>query len=128
LDIQAPNKTKSNVTVLNTLTKEVFEFKTQSAVSKFFNVSRAAISMAIKSGNMVKDIYLITDKDSFSQEVFSRAKILQVLNTQTNETENFVNQIEVAKFLGISTSAVTQAIKGGYLVKGIYLITKNSIS
>lgn len=77
---------------------------------------------------MVKDIYLITDKDSFSQEVFSRAKILQVLNTQTNIAENFINQTEVAKFLGISTSAVTQAIKGEYPVKGIYLITKNSLS
>lgn len=128
LDLSAPMPTKSKLTVLNTLTQEVHVFKNRSAVSQFLNVSRAAISMAIKSETRVKDLYLITDKNSFSPEVLAKAKILQVYNTQTAETANFINQTTVAGFLGISTSAVTQAIQGEYPVKGIYLITKKSLS
>lgn len=46
-DIESSNK--SGVKVLNTLTKEVLEYKTQSAVAKALNVSRGAVSMAVKS-------------------------------------------------------------------------------
>lgn len=119
---------KGNIIVLNILTKEVLKFKTQSAVAKYLEVSRAAISMAIKSGNKIKDIYLLSNNDSFTEEVLAKTNVLQVLNTQTNKSEYFANQREIAKFLGVSTSAVTQSIKGGYPIKGIYLITNKVIS
>lgn len=128
LEVKSSNKGKTSVIVLNTLTKEIIKFKTQSAVAEYFDISRAAVSMAIKAGNKVKDIYLISNNENFTDEVIAKAKVLQVLDTQTNKSEYYSNQTEIAKFLGISASAVTQAIKGGYLVKGIHLITNKAIS
>jgi len=121
-DIESSNK--SAIKVLNTLTNKVIEYKTQSGVAKALNVSRGAVSMAVKSGKKIKDIYLITSEGSFTEEALDRWKVIEVFNTHTSKSEYFYKQTEVASFLDISSSAVTQAIKGGYPVNGIYLVTK----
>jgi predicted transcriptional regulator len=122
------NLVKTSITVLNTLTNEILKFKTQSDAAKYLNVSRSAISMIIKSRNKIKDIYLVSNNESSGEEIKrrTRSKFLHVLNTQTNKSEYFSNQKEVAKFLDISSSAVTQAIQGEYLIKGIFLVVKKT--
>lgn len=124
---KSSNKGKTKVIVFNTLTNEILKFKTQSAVAKYFGLSRAAISMAIKLGNKVKDIYLLSLNENFTDDVLAKTKILQVLNTNSGESKYFANRTEIAKFLDVSTSAVTQATKGGYPIKGIYLVTNDTI-
>lgn len=49
---------------------------------------------------------------------------VSVLNTETNELTHFITQTEASKFLGITRSAVYNAIKKNSKVKGIYLILK----
>lgn len=123
-DLAARELRKASIKVLNTQTKEERVFYSQSEVAKFLGVTRSAISMGMKFNNRVKDIYLITNKATFSAEALSNTNTLKVLNTQTNETRNFEKQTEVAKFLGVSASAVTQAIKAGRKIKDVYLISK----
>lgn len=93
-------------------------------MAKALNVSRGAVSMAVKSGKKIKDIYLITSEGSFTEEALDRWKVIEVFNTHTSKSEYFYKQTEVASFLDISSSAVSQAIKRGYPVNGIYLVTK----
>jgi len=47
-----------------------------------------------------------------------------VLNTQTNEVKEFINQTEAGKFLGVTRQAVYNAIKRNTLINGIYFISK----
>jgi DNA-binding MarR family transcriptional regulator len=54
----------------------------------------------------------------------AKANLFKVLNTDTNESINFIKQTEIANYIGVSPSAVAQAIKEGRILKGIYLITK----
>ena len=117
---------KTSIKVLNIQTKEERVFYSQSEVAEFLGVTRSAISMGIKFNNTVKDIYLITNKATFSAEALGNANTLKVLNIQTNEIRNFIKQTEVAKFLGVSASTVTQAIKAGRKIKDVYLISKES--
>lgn len=119
--VSQENPKKVMVKVLNTKTRQVTVFYSQR--SKFLGVSRSAVSMAIKFSNMVKDIYLITNHATFSAEALAMTNTLRVLNTSTNEIREFTLQIEVAEFLGVSASAVAQAIKAGRIIKGVYLIT-----
>ena len=84
--------------------------------------------MGIKFNNTVKDVFLITNKATFSAEALNNANTLKVLNTQTNEIINFTKQTEIAKFLGVSTSSVTQAIKVGRKIKNVYLISKQGVN
>lgn len=121
--VSQENPKKVMVKVLNTKTRQVTVFYSQSEASKFLGVSRSAVSMAIKFSNMVKDIYLITNHATFSAEALAMTNTLRVLNTSTNEIREFTLQIEVAEFLGVSASAVAQAIKAGRIIKGVYLIT-----
>ncbi len=60
-----------------------------------------------------------------------RAKTLEregvavtVLNTQTNEVQEFTNQTDAGEYLGVTRQAVYNAIKRGKRIKGIYLIKK----
>ena len=45
--------------------------------------------MGMKFNNAVKDIFLVTNKTTFSAEALSNANTLKLLNTQTNEIINF---------------------------------------
>lgn len=49
---------------------------------------------------------------------------VSVLNTQTNEVKEFINQTEASLFLGVTRQAVYNAIKRDTLINGIYLISK----
>ena len=49
---------------------------------------------------------------------------VSVLNTQTNEVKEFINQTEAGKFLGVTRQAVYNAIKRNTLINGIYIISK----
>lgn len=115
---------KATIKVLNLQTKEESVFYSQSEVAKYLGVSKPAVSMAIKSETKVKDIFLITKATTFSTEALAKANLFKVLNTETNESINFKKQTEIAKYIGVSPSAVAQAIKEGRILKGIYLITK----
>lgn len=72
---------KASIKVLNTQTKEERVFYSQSEVADFLGVTRSAISMGIKFNNTVKDVFLITNKATFSAEALSNANTLKVLNT-----------------------------------------------
>lgn len=119
---------KASIKVLNTQTKEERVFYSQSEVADFLGVTRSAISMGMKFNNVVKDIFLVTNKTTFSAEALSNANTLKLLNTQTNEIKNFTKQTEVAKFLGVSASTVSQAIKAGRKIKDIYIISKEGVN
>lgn len=124
---QAPqdnHRKKAMVKVLNTLTKQETAFYSQSEAAKFLGVTRSAVSMAIKFSNVVKDIYLVTKDATFSLEALAITNTLKVLNTVTGEVRTFTKQTEVAEFLGVSTSAVAQAVKAGRVIKGVYMVTK----
>jgi group I intron endonuclease len=49
---------------------------------------------------------------------------VSVLNTQTNEVKEFINQTEAGKFLSVTRQAVYNAIKRETLINGIYFISK----
>ena len=49
---------------------------------------------------------------------------ISVLNTQTNEVKEFINQTEASLFLGVTRQAIYNAIKRDTLINGIYLISK----
>lgn len=49
---------------------------------------------------------------------------VSVLNTETNEVNDFTNQTEAGGFLGVTRQAIYNAIKRGVPIKGIYLISK----
>lgn len=112
------------VKVLNTQTRQETAFFSQSEAAKFLGVTRSAVSMSIKFSSMVKDIFLITNRATFSSEALAITSTLKVLNTRTNEIRSFTLQTEVAEFLGVSPSAVAQAIKAGRMIKEVYLVTK----
>ena len=68
-DLAIKELEKASIKVLNTQTKEERVFYSQSEVADFLGVTRSAISMAIKFKNTVKDIFLVTNKTTFSAEV-----------------------------------------------------------
>lgn len=67
---ERPDKANTSVKVLNTKTRLVTGFYSQSGrEGKFLGVTRSAVSMAIKYSNKVKDIYLITNATFSAQPV-----------------------------------------------------------
>lgn len=103
------NSTSTTVKVLNTKTNEVREFYTQREVGEFLGVTTSAVSMALKFGNTIKDIYLLTNAATFTASDLAKATILQVFNTQSNESINFNKQTELAKYLGVTASEIGRA-------------------
>lgn len=115
---------QANIKILNIQSQEESVFYSQSEAAKFLGVSKAAVSMAIKFETKVKDIFLITKGATFSTEALAQANLFKVLNTDTNESISFIKQTDIAKYIGVSPSAVAQAIKEGRMLKGIYRITR----
>lgn len=116
-------RAKNTIKILNTTTNEVSEFKNQSEAAKFIGISRAGLSLSIKNRSLVKDIFLIIKDDDFSDEHLAKSKPIKLFNVLTGENMEMKSQIEVAKFLDVSASAVSQAIKTGSLIKKVYRIT-----
>lgn len=115
-------KAKDAIKVLNTITGEVSLFKHQSEAAKFVGISSPGLNLSIKNKSLVKGIFLIIKDDKFSAEHLANSRPIRLLNTLTNESKEMKSQIEVAKFLGISASAVSQAIKAGSLIKKVYRV------
>ena len=119
----AKYRAKGTVKVLNTATGEVSVFKNQSEAAKFIGVSRAGLSLSIKNKSLVKNVLLITKDDDFSDEHLAKSRPIKLLNVLTGDNMEMGSQIEVAKFLDVSASAVSQAIKTGSLIKKVYRVT-----
>lgn len=116
-------RAKGTIKVLNTTTDEVSVFKNQSEAAKFIGISRAGLSLSIKNKSLVKDVFLASKDDDFSDEHLAKSKPIKLFNILTDENIEMKSQIEVAKFLGVSASAVSQAIKTGSLIKKVYRVT-----
>jgi hypothetical protein len=98
-DLAVRELRKASIKVLNTQTKEERVFYSQSEVAEFLGVTRSAISMGIKFNNTVKDIYLITNKATFSAE----GALLGLLN-YLGEVQMSLSNRQKTLLLGTSES------------------------
>lgn len=97
------------VIVLNTETNETWDFTNQTEAGKFLEITRQAVYNAIKRGSTIKGVYLISTKiATLSAETLANHKAkaikregfaIKVINTETNEIREFINQTEAGKFL-----------------------------
>ena len=127
------------VTILNIFTNERWNFNSITEGSDFLGIHHNNLQYALKAGSLINKTYLVS-KNEGNLDSSSKAEALTklhaeameslvtVLNLKTNETIRFGNQHLAGEFLGITDTSVSQAIKKGRKVKGIYLINRGGSS
>jgi group I intron endonuclease len=82
--------------------------------------------LAIATANYKKNNPLTPEAlDNIKSKTTVREGVsVSILNTKTNEVNEFTNQTEAGKILGVTRQAVYSAIKRDTFIKGIYFISK----
>ena len=124
------------VTVLNIFTNERWNFNSLTEGGNFLGVDHSTLHYALKGGNLINKIYLVSKKEGNLDPLWGEAltklharamkSLVTVLNLKTNETIKFGSLRLAGEFLGISGASVYQAIKKGSKVKGLFLVNRDS--
>lgn len=119
--------------VINITTNEVLKFPSLNAVIRTLGLSSSSISNFLKgkSTKPIKGMYFIKAEGSALDVELAKSKNFkfEVLNLETNESQNFRSLHEAARNLGLDPSSLSKYLKNSNYTKpfkGKYLIKKKN--